>query len=60
MKTFRCGDVVPNCTKTFSAETEDGIFQQVAHHARVDHGMTSIPDGVLEKVRGCIHEVPAA
>lgn len=41
MKRFRCGDVVPGCTATFSG-TQEEILQQVAQHARDDHGITDV------------------
>jgi predicted small metal-binding protein len=50
MKTFACGAVVPGCTATFTAETEDGILEQVARHAREDHGMTEVPDELVTQV----------
>ncbi len=42
MKSFRCGDVVPGCTRAFTGD-EDDILAQVRDHARRDHGMTEIP-----------------
>ena len=57
MKQFWCGAVVPNCTKRFSASTEIEILQQVAEHARTDHGMQEVPEEVVEKVRALIQEV---
>ena len=29
MKTFACGAVVPGCTATFTAETEEGILSRL-------------------------------
>ncbi|GAA0290682.1 DUF1059 domain-containing protein [Kineococcus aurantiacus] len=37
MKTFRCGDVVPGCTREFTAPDRQEILAQVAEHAREDH-----------------------
>jgi len=54
MKEFSCGAVVPGCTAKFEAATEDEILSQVAEHARVDHGMTTIPSDVLAQVRSNI------
>jgi predicted small metal-binding protein len=34
MKEFSCGAVVPDCTATFRADSEDDLLQQVAVHAR--------------------------
>jgi predicted small metal-binding protein len=60
MKQFSCGDVVPGCKAVFRAEDEAGIFGQVAEHAEHDHGMTTIPDAVMQQVRSQIRDVPAA
>lgn len=54
MKEFSCGAVVPGCTATFSAESDEGILAKVAEHARVDHGMESIPPEVVAQVRAKI------
>jgi predicted small metal-binding protein len=50
MKTFACGAVVPGCTATFAAETEDGILEQVGRHAREDHGLPEVPEELLQQV----------
>jgi predicted small metal-binding protein len=54
MKTFACGAVVPGCTATFAAETEEGVLEQVAQHAREEHGLTEIPDELVAQVRANI------
>lgn len=54
MKNFSCGSVVPGCTATFTAETEDGILAQVAQHAQADHGLTEISDDLVAQVRAAI------
>ena len=51
MKQFACGTVVPGCTATFEGEDEGKILEQVAEHARQDHGMTEVPQSVVEQVR---------
>ena len=50
MKTFACGAVVPGCTATFAAETEDDVLEQVARHAREDHDLPEIPEDVVRQV----------
>jgi predicted small metal-binding protein len=57
MKSFSCGAVVPNCTASFTGESEGDILAQVAEHARVDHGMTDIPESVVAQVRSHIKDV---
>ena len=51
MKTFACGAVVPGCTATFTAETEEGILEQVARHAREEHGLAEVPKELVRQVR---------
>jgi predicted small metal-binding protein len=50
MKTFACGAVVPGCTATFAGDTEDDVLEQVARHAREDHGLSDVPEHLLEQV----------
>jgi predicted small metal-binding protein len=54
MKSFACGSVVPGCTATFTADTEDELLGQVAEHARADHGMDEVPAELVEQVRAKI------
>lgn len=55
MKEFSCGDVVPGCKAHFHARSEREILEQVAAHARADHGMSDVPaevvSAVLERIR---------
>ena len=54
MKTSAYGAVVPGCTAGFAAETEEGLFEQIARHARVEHGLTGVPDELVRQVRANI------
>lgn len=56
MKSFRCGDVVAGCTRSFHG-SELQILGQVATHAREDHGLVSVPDELVAQVRAAM--VPA-
>jgi len=58
MKNFRCGDVVPGCTRAFTG-TEDDILTQVARHARADHGLFEIPPELVHQVRSAMTLVAA-
>jgi predicted small metal-binding protein len=60
MKQFSCGDVVPGCGASFQAESEADILRAVAEHARRDHGMTTIPDALVDQVRSKMREVTPA
>jgi predicted small metal-binding protein len=50
VKTFACGAVVPGCTASFVAETDEGILQQVARHAREDHDLPEVPEELVRQV----------
>ena len=56
MKEFSCGAVVPGCSATFHGETEEDVLQQVAIHARDDHGMDDVPPEIVDKVRATIQD----
>ncbi len=56
MKQFACGDVVPGCRATFTAESEDDILGEVAAHAREAHGMADVPAGVVAEVRAKLRD----
>ena len=56
MKEFRCGVLVPGCSASSEGESEDEILQQVATHARDEHGMDEVPPEVVDKVVASISE----
>jgi predicted small metal-binding protein len=56
MKEFKCGVLVPDCWATFEGETDDEILQQVAAHARAEHGMDEVPPEVVDQIRASISE----
>lgn len=56
MKEFRCGELVPGCDATFEGASDDEILQQVAVHARDEHGMDEVPPEVVDKVLASISE----
>lgn len=56
MKEFRCGELVPGCGHTFHSESNDEILQQVAVHAREEHGMDEVPPEVADNIRARITE----
>jgi predicted small metal-binding protein len=53
-KHIACADVVPGCTFTASAPTEDALLEQVAAHAAHEHGVTEITPELAAKVKGAI------
>ncbi len=56
MKEFRCGDIVPGCPTKFEGESNDEILEQVAVHARDEHGMDEVPPEVVDQVVARISE----
>lgn len=56
MKYIACGDVVPGCSFTAEAETEDKLLEKVATHAKDAHGITEITPELIEQVRSQITE----
>ena len=54
MKSFACGEVVPNCEASWVCSTEDEILHRVAQHAREDHGLDSISPELVSAVRAHI------
>jgi predicted small metal-binding protein len=54
MKSFTCGEVVPNCEASWVCSSEDEILARVAQHARDDHGMDSITPDLVAAVRAHI------
>jgi len=51
-----CGDVMPGCAATFSAETKDELVGQVVAHAGADHGVTEVTPEVASAVDAAITE----
>lgn len=57
MKSFACGQVVPNCEAKWVCATEEELFAEIAQHAEKAHGLTNIPPELVEQVRENIVEV---
>lgn len=55
-KILRCGDVVPGCS--FVAEGKDvaEVMAKGADHAKMTHGMATIPPDVAAKVQAAIKD----
>lgn len=52
-----CGDAMPGCSARFEDESREVILQQVAAHAREDHGVADVTPEMLEAIGANI--VPA-
>jgi len=53
-KKFACGDVVNGCAWSITADNEEDLFKKIAEHARKDHGITEIPNDLIQKVQSKI------
>jgi predicted small metal-binding protein len=51
VKTFACGEVVPDCPEVFSGPDYEAVLHQVADHARTVHHLPELPPEVTEAVR---------
>jgi predicted small metal-binding protein len=52
-----CGDAVPGCSARFEEDSREQILEQVAAHAREEHGVTEVTPEMLEAMSANI--VPA-
>jgi predicted small metal-binding protein len=50
MKEFRCGELVPGCEAAFHGESENAILEQIAAHARDEHGMYEVPAEIVDTI----------
>jgi predicted small metal-binding protein len=56
MKEFRCGEIVPGCSAVLEGESDEQVLQEVALHARAEHGMDQVPPEVADDIRSKIVE----
>jgi predicted small metal-binding protein len=49
-----CNDVVPGCSFTASAETEEELIEKVVAHARRDHGVSEVTPELAAKLKAAI------
>jgi predicted small metal-binding protein len=57
MKEWRCSNIVPECSWSYGAESEDEILANAAEHARDVHGMEEVPPEIVDRIRATIVEV---
>ncbi|SNQ45706.1 putative small metal-binding protein [Frankia canadensis] len=57
MKEFYCGAIIHGCETRIAASSEDDLLRSVDTHARVDHGMTEVPESLLEQVRREVRDI---
>jgi predicted small metal-binding protein len=51
-----CRDVGFDCDGIVQADNEDDLLQQVAKHAQSEHGLETVTDEVIAKVKSVIRE----
>jgi predicted small metal-binding protein len=54
MKRIACHDVVPGCSFTASADTEEELLARVATHAGSAHDVKDVTPELLDKVKRAI------
>lgn len=54
MRQFACGTVVDGCNGVVTGETDDEVLAAAAQHASEAHGMSEVPDEVVEQIRAGI------
>lgn len=52
-----CGDVMPGCPTSFSADSQEQLLGEVAAHAAQEHGITEVTPEVAEAVSAKIRVV---
>ena len=53
-KHIACGQIVPDCPFTASAETEEELLKKVVAHAARDHGITEVTPELVAQVKAAI------
>jgi predicted small metal-binding protein len=59
-KRIACNDVVPGCTFTATAATQDELLKKVLAHASEHHGVTDVTPELAAKVASAIRDEVAA
>jgi predicted small metal-binding protein len=47
---------MPGCPFEARGDSEEAVMAQAAEHAKTAHNLTDIPEAMVSKVRGAIHE----
>jgi predicted small metal-binding protein len=55
-KHIACASIVPGCSFTASAATEDELMKKVVAHAAERHGVTEVTPELAAKVKAAIHD----
>ncbi len=55
-KVMRCREVGMDCDFVARGENENEVLTKAAAHAKATHGMDSIPEDVMKKVKAAVHD----
>jgi predicted small metal-binding protein len=55
-KELRCGEIMEGCPTVIRGETEEEVLKKGAQHARETHGIDSLDDDTIRKVKSKIRE----
>jgi predicted small metal-binding protein len=53
-KYIACAEIVPDCSFTATAETEEELLKKVVAHAAHDHGITEVTPELAAQVKAAI------
>jgi len=53
-KHIACAEIMPDCSFTASAATEEELLKKVIAHAAQDHGITEVTPELAAKVKAAI------
>jgi len=56
VKYINCAEIMPGCSFTASATTEEELVKKVAAHAAQQHGITDLTPELAAKVRAAIKD----
>jgi len=59
-KALHCRDLGVSCDFSAKGETESEVLQKAAQHAQEAHGMATMNEETMGKVRSAIHEESSA
>ncbi len=59
-KRIQCGAIVPGCTWTASAPTEEALLQKVVEHAAEAHGVENVTPELAAQVKAAITDATPA
>jgi len=55
-KRIACNDVVPGCTFTATAVSEEELLKKVVAHALQDHGVTDVTPELAARVKSAMRD----